>query len=111
MLERQYLVLEDEEAKKAFFLGAREIFNEDTLDDIDRTKYLIFLNRTCFNGLYRVNARGKFNVPFGRYLNPTICNKNTIIADSKALNRVDVTILNGDFEHTLNHSRDVFNFF
>ena len=110
-LEHYYIALKDEEAKKAFFLGAREIFNEDKLDAIDRTKYLIFLNRTCFNGLYRVNSKGKFNVPFGRYLNPIICNKETIMADSIALNRVDITILNGDFEHTLDFIGDGFNFF
>lgn len=110
-LERQYFSLEDETAKKAFFLGAREIFNEETLDDIDRTKYLLFLNRTCFNGLYRVNAKGKFNVPFGRNLNPTICNSDTIKADSVALNRVDITILNGDFERTMDHVGDGYNFF
>lgn len=110
-LERQYFSLEDETAKKAFFLGAREIFNEETIDDIDRTKYLLFLNRTCFNGLYRVNAKGKFNVPFGRNLNPTICNSDTIKADSVALNRVDITILNGDFERTMDHVGDGYNFF
>ena len=99
-LEHEYFALENEEAKKAFFLGVREIFNEETLDDIDRTKYLLFLNRTCFNGLYRVNAKGKFNVPFGRNLHPTICNEATIKADSAALNRIDLTILNGDFERT-----------
>ena len=111
VLERQYFSLEEETAKKAFFLGAREIFNEETLDDIDRTKYLLFLNRTCFNGLYRVNAKGKFNVPFGRNLNPTICNSDTIKADSVALNRVDIKILNGDFERTMDHVGDGYNFF
>ena len=89
VLEREYFALEGEEAKKAFFLGVREIFNEDGLDAIDRTKYLMFLNRTCFNGLYRVNSRGKFNVPFGRNLNPTICNADTIMADRELLNRMD----------------------
>ena len=103
ILEREYFALESEEAKKAFFLGAREIFNEDDLDAVDRTKYLMFLNRTCFNGLYRVNSRGKFNVPFGRNLNPTICNTETIKADSELLNRVEVVILNGDFEQTINY--------
>lgn len=103
ILEREYFALESEEAKKAFFLGAREIFNEDDLDVVDRTKYLMFLNRTCFNGLYRVNSRGKFNVPFGRNLNPTICNTETIKADSELLNRVEVVILNGDFEQTINY--------
>lgn len=102
-LERQYYASDSEEAKKAFYLGAREIFNEEKLDDIDRAKYLIFLNRTCFNGLYRENAKGKFNVPFGRYLHPTICNAETILADSEALNRANVTILNGDFSETLNY--------
>ena len=109
--ESQYFALEDEEAKKAFFLGAREIFNEEDLDDVDRTKYLIFLNRTCFNGLYRVNSKGNFNVPFGKYLHPTICNRDIINADSEALNRVDVTILNGDFEHTLDNIDDGYAFF
>ncbi len=103
ILERQYNALDSEEAKKAFYLGVREIFNEDKLDEIDRAKYLIFLNRTCFNGLYRENAKGKFNVPFGRYMHPTICNAETIMADSEALKRADVIILNGDFTDTLNH--------
>lgn len=102
-IEQQYFALDSEEAKKNFYLGAREIFNEEKLDDIDRAKYLIFLNRTCFNGLYRENAKGKFNVPFGRYLHPTICNAETILADSEALNHANVTILNGDFSDTLKH--------
>ena len=110
-LEHQYFSLEDEDAKKAFFLESRVIFNEKTLDDIDRVKYLLFLNRTCFNGLYRVNAKGKFNVPFGRNLHPTICNSDTIKADSAALNRVDIIILNGDFERTVDYIGDGYNFF
>ena len=89
-LEREYFALESEEAKKE-------------LDTVDRTKYLMFLNRTCFNGLYRVNSRGKFNVPFGKNLNPTICNAETIKADSELLNKVNAIILNGDFEQTINH--------
>lgn len=100
VLERQYFSLENEEMRKTFFLGAREIFNEERLDDIDRTTFLIFLNRTCFNGLYRVNAKGKFNVPFGKYLHPTICNEAVIKADSELLNQADVIIMDGDFEGT-----------
>ena len=110
-LESQYFALESEEMKKNFYLVVREIFNEASLDDIDRTKYLMFLNRTCFNGLYRVNAKGKFNVPFGRNLHPTICNAETIKSDSAAMNRVDITILNGDFEKALDHISDGYNFF
>ena len=110
-LEKEYFAQKDEEAKKSFFLKARAIFNENELDDIDRTKYLIFLNRTCFNGLYRVNSRGKFNVPFGKYKNQTICNTEVITADSKLLNSIDVVILNGDFEQTLNYIGDGLNFF
>ena len=111
VLEKDYFSQPDEEAKKEYFLNVRSIFNETELDDIDRTKYLLFLNRTCFNGLFRVNGKGKFNVPFGRNLHPTICNAETILADSEVLNRVDVTILNGDFELTANGMRDGLIFF
>lgn len=100
VLELEYFAQPDEASKKDFFLDIRDIFNESQLDDVDRTKFLIFLNRTCFNGLYRVNAKGRFNVPFGRYLRPTICHANTILADSELLNRARVTILCGDFERT-----------
>ena len=110
-LEHDYFSQSDEEAKKAYFLHVRKVFNETVLDDVDRTKYLMFLNRTCFNGLYRVNSKGKFNVPFGRNLHPTICNTDTILADSELLNRVDVTILNGDFERTGNEIQEGLNFF
>lgn len=110
-LEQDYFSQSGEGAKKDYFLHVRNIFNKTELDDIDRTKYLIFLNRTCFNGLYRVNSKGKFNVPFGRNLHPTICNADTIIADSEALNCVDVTILNGDFEHTADEMCEGLNFF
>lgn len=110
-LEKQYNALDDDDTKKSFFLEARTIFNENELDEIDRTKYLIFLNRTCFNGLYRVNSKGKFNVPFGRYLHPTICNPEVLMADSRILNQVDVVILNGDYEQTLKHISSGLNFF
>ena len=110
-LEEKYFSLVEEVEKKNFYLQVRDIFNHEKLDDIDRSKYLIFLNRTCFNGLYRVNAKGKFNVPFGRHLHPTICNAEVIKADSQVLNRVDVKILNDDFKSTQKYVSDGYNFF
>ena len=55
------------------------------LSDVDRGARFIFLNRTCFNGLWRVNAKGKFNVPFGRYKNPRICDPEGLRAAARAL--------------------------
>ena len=99
-IEQQYLGIKNEEARKEFYLEMRRRFNEEALKSLDKTALLIFLNRTCFNGLYRENAKGFFNVPFGRYANPTICNEEVIYADSELLNRYDVQILNGDFKET-----------
>lgn len=110
-LEEQYFSLVEEVEKKKFYLQVRDIFNNEKLDGIDRSKYLIFLNRTCFNGLYRVNAKGQFNVPFGRHLHPTICNAEVIKADSQVLNRVEMVILNGDFGMTQKYMSDGYNFF
>lgn len=106
VLETQYNALKDKEAQKAYYLQVRSMFNEAALEDIDRVKYLIFLNRTCFNGLYRVNSKGEFNVPFGRYSNPTICNVDTIMADSRVLNKVEIIIMNEDYEMIMEHIDD-----
>lgn len=99
-IEQQYLPIKDYEEQRTFYLEMRRRFNEEALNSLDKTATLIFLNRTCFNGLYRENAKGFFNVPFGRYANPTICNEEVIYADSELLNRFDVQILNGDFKET-----------
>ena len=64
--------------------------NPDELDPIARASRLIYLNRTCFNGLYRVNSKGGFNVPFGKHKNPTICNEIGLRAASEALKGVRV---------------------
>jgi DNA adenine methylase len=91
----------DKSEQKKYFLDKRERFNTKSLDIVENTALFIFLNRTCFNGLYRVNSKGLFNVPFGSYNNPTICDEKTILADSELLQKV--VILSGDFEQTLEH--------
>lgn len=100
-LQEQYLPL-NEEARKDFFKIQRERFNEAEKTDVETASLFIFLNRTCFNGLYRVNSKGKFNVPHGRYSNPKICDKETLMADSALLQRVE--ILCGDFAQTCRYA-------
>lgn len=89
-IENTYLALQTEEARKDFFLATRERYNEKNLDSIENTTKFFFLNKTCFNGLYRVNKKGLFNVPFGKYANPTICDSETILKDSELLQRVEI---------------------
>jgi len=68
-------------------------------DEIERAARFLFLNRTCYNGLYRVNRSGEFNAPFGRYHNPNICPAGNLRAASRALQ--GVTLLAGDFARSL----------
>ena len=102
-LQTEYLQL-DAVARKKYFLVQRERFNGDNKTDIEMAALFIFLNRTCFNGLYRVNSKGKFNVPHGRYSNPKICDVETLRADSAILQRVE--IMCGDFAQTGKYASD-----
>lgn len=99
-LQEVFRLSPDHEAQKCMFLKIRNRFNHTRLTAVEQAACMIFLNRTCFNGLYRENAKGDFNVPFGRYHNPTICDESTIIADSELLQKVE--ILTGDFANTGN---------
>ncbi|MDO4707925.1 MAG: DNA adenine methylase [Porphyromonadaceae bacterium] len=100
-LEEEYLPLSHEE-RTAYFGEKRKRFNDFTLPLIESATLFIFLNRTCFNGLYRENAKGLFNVPHGRYARPKICDEATILANSKILQRVE--ILCGDFSETIKYA-------
>jgi len=102
-IQKEYYSLQSEETRKQFYMLMRDEFNTKQLNPIRNTTLFFFLNRTCFNGLYRVNKAGLFNVPFGRYETPTICDANTIYADSELLKNVE--ILTGDYQETLSYAK------
>ena len=79
----------------------RDIEKFNLLTSIEKAARLIFLNKTCFNGLYRVNSKGFFNVPYGRYKNPVICEETVLRQVSNYLNNNEITILNDDFEQAI----------
>ena len=102
-LQEEYHHLEsDPDKKKEYYYQKREQYNTRRSENTSQAALLIFLNRTCYNGLYRVNKNNQFNVPIGSYKRPTIYDKTNILAVSEALQKVE--ILYGDFEETLNHS-------
>lgn len=76
-----------------------EQFQEMT--DVEKAARIIYLNKTCFNGLYRVNAAGHFNSPYGKYKNPNIVNAATLRAMSKYLNKGNIDIRQGDYKAAL----------
>lgn len=91
MKEKEFLSL-DLKDRKEYFYNIRNEYNSYKLQknemSIDKAVQFIFLNRTCFNGLYRVNKSGDFNVPMGNYKNPTICDEKNLKALSKLIKKV-----------------------
>lgn len=103
-IESGYLRL-SESGRSKFYYRTREQFNDArhvadsemrAADRLERAAQLIFLNKTCFNGLFRVNSSGGFNVAFGRYDNPTICDFDNLLRVNEVLTGVEILL--GDFQ-------------
>lgn len=106
LIEKEYLTINIDK-RVSYYYEVREKFNKQitninyqTFDKgwITRAAQVIFLNKTCFNGLFRSNSKGEFNVPFGRYTNPKICDSENINAVSSKLKNTE--LICGDFELT-----------
>lgn len=99
IMQNEFVTM-DKEERKSYYMAKRERFNdlkinEDESINIEKAALMIFLNKTCFNGLFRVNRKGFFNVPMGSYKNPMICDKKNLRAVSQKLQKV--TIVCGDY--------------
>lgn len=98
-MQNDFIPMNDDD-RKAYYMKKRERFNElkayDENINIEKAALMIFLNRTCFNGLYRVNKKGLFNVPMGAYKNPLICDENNLRAVSDKMQNVKIVC--GDYK-------------
>ena len=97
--------LEQYENTSEYFYKIRDIDRDKefyhSMSKVERASRLIYLNKTCFNGLFRVNSSGEFNSPFGHYKNPNIVNAPVLRAVNKYFNANKIQIYNEDFEVTL----------
>lgn len=107
MLEAEYLKSTFEEREKMYY-KIRSVYNltpiEEARPDIEKAALFIFLNRTCYNGLYRVNQQGLFNVPAGRYKKPTICDEDNLYAAHALLQRVK--IFEADYRESIKYVKN-----
>jgi DNA adenine methylase len=86
----------------SYYYSVRE---SEPKSQIEKVSRLLFLNRTCFNGLYRVNSKGKFNVPLGRYSNPNIVNEENLLSVSRTLQSKKIQIICRDFTSVLSDAK------
>lgn len=101
--QNEYHNIDNEvEIKREYYTQKRILFNTRSTDKVTQAALFIFLNRTCFNGLFRVNKSNGFNVPIGSYKKPMICDEENILAVSNVLQKVE--ILTGDYQETLKYA-------
>ncbi|MFA9486344.1 MULTISPECIES: DNA adenine methylase [unclassified Moraxella] len=101
ILQNDYDKLTDLESKKPYFYQKRDVFNQRNSNHIEQAGLFIFLNKSAFNGLYRVNKNNQFNVPIGSYKSPKFIDEENVLDISKKLQ--DTQILTGDFELVLSY--------
>ncbi|MHC5311043.1 DNA adenine methylase [Myroides sp. LJL116] len=103
--------VEDKDERTSYFLGKRALYNDKERSDLQIASLFIFLNKTCFNGLYRVNGKGVYNVPIGSSKTPAILNESNLRAVSQILQRVE--LFNGDYQEVLKsvNEQNVFFYF
>lgn len=102
VMQTEYVPMAPED-RKVYYLAKRSQFNDLKISDdektnLDKAALMIFLNKTCFNGLYRVNRKGQFNVPIGAYKNPLICDEANLRAISEKLQ--NVIMVCGDYQES-----------
>lgn len=112
-LRDSYFELHTHEGRRAFYNACREAYNEIPVkarDSIHTAALFVFMNKTCFNGLYRENKKGGFNVPYGKHVRPGIYDEKTIMEAHKTLQRVE--IMQGNYANVLKLVNwDEYNFF
>jgi len=102
-LEKEYHSLKTLDEKKIYFLERRVEYNNLKDSNFRKTALLIFLNKTCFNGMYRENSKGDFNVPFGQHDSPTICDEKNLMAVSKKLQKAHFS--SGSYDAVVRHAK------
>ncbi len=107
-IEKEYRSLHDPRGREIFYYQKRVEYNQlihgRGADGVRRAALIIFLNKTGYNGLFRMNSKGEYNVPFGRYANPTICDEPNLLATSRALRSTEIK--KADFSECLKRAGD-----
>jgi len=102
-LQKQYYKLDEDQQKEMFYRIRNEYNNAKNYSSVKKSSLLIFLNKTCFNGMYRENKSGGFNVPFGKHRKPTICDETNLRAVSEQLK--NTIILSGSYKKAVENAK------
>jgi DNA adenine methylase len=104
-IDELILDLKKHKNESDYFYKMRELDRDkkkyNQLSDVKKASRILYLNKTCFNGLFRVNNAGEFNTPFGKYKNPNIVNENTLRAVNSYFNEVEITFHSKDYQKVL----------